>query len=393
MLPMHATTGTADTQALGGIHFLWLELTNRCNLACTHCYAESGPHPARADVLTTADFRRLLDEGAEIGCRAVQFIGGEPTLHRGLPELIAHARAGGYEHVEVYTNGTHLPPALLDCFVRHSVSVAVSVYGDDPDTHDRVTTRRGSHRRTIANLRKLVDAGLEVRAGVIAMETNRDRIDDTMAFVRGIGVPHVSLDQARGIGRGTDVTAGEAGLQALCGACWQGSLCVAPDGGASPCVMSKAWPVGSVLRESLAELARSAPLQDTRRLIRDRVWAPRDAARRATIHESDEPCLPCPPCAPQCEPLCPPCMPLCSPTCIPPCTPKTGVSFERSAAHARSNGSCTPDGCLPQQGPCPPRDDPCAVCVPAGPCPPTQPRPDPCSPPIPTCAPTVCSPV
>src|SRR5580658_702755 len=101
MLQPARTTDVANENAalLEGLSFLWLELTNKCNLSCAHCYAESGPRPSRKDVLTTNDYRRLLDEAAAIGCRAVQFIGGEPTLHRGLPELIAHARVLGYENV------------------------------------------------------------------------------------------------------------------------------------------------------------------------------------------------------------------------------------------------------------------------------------------------------
>ena len=45
MLPAAAAKLTADEnlRALDGLRFLWLELTNRCNLTRAHCYAESGP--------------------------------------------------------------------------------------------------------------------------------------------------------------------------------------------------------------------------------------------------------------------------------------------------------------------------------------------------------------
>lgn len=306
-----------------GLRFIWLELTNRCNLACVHCYADSGPHPERADVLETGDYLRLLGEAADLGCRAVQFIGGEPTLHPGLPDLIAHARSCGYDFVEVYTNGIRLPPGLLDDFVRHRVSVAVSVYADDPEVHDAVTARAGSHRRTVANLRAMVHAGLQLRVGVIAMDANRDRLDRTVAFVRSLGVGNVGVDQARGVGRGGDVACGEVGLQALCGACWQGNLCVAPDGMASACIMSKAWPVGSTTSASLSDIVASADLRRTRTQIRDEVWAPRQG-RDGRIAGRD-------PCAPDdCMPslICKPSDPDCS-----PCTPKIGC-YPRKAVEA-----------------------------------------------------------
>ncbi len=254
---------------------------------------------------------RLLAEAAELGCRAVQFIGGEPTLHPALPRLIARSRELGYEHVEVYTNATHLPPALLDCFVTHEVSVAVSVYGDEAALHDAVTTRPGSHRRTVANLKRLVRAGLAVRGGVIAMDSNRHRIDQTARFLTDLGLAHVAVDEARGVGRGADVSAGESGLQALCGACWQGRLCGAPDGGVSPCIMSKGCTVGSAIVSSLADIVAGDALRRARALIQAEVWAPRQA-------DSLDPPTPCPP--KPCDPdgsmptlVCPPSDPGCVP--------------------------------------------------------------------------------
>jgi MoaA/NifB/PqqE/SkfB family radical SAM enzyme len=306
---MHINNPSLNADPVVGLRFLWLELTNQCNLTCVHCYAESGPAPQRPDLLDTADFNRLLREAADIGCRAVQFIGGEPTLHRGLPGLIASARSLGYEHIEVYTNGTHLPPNLLACFKEHQVAVAVSVYADEPETHDAVTAKPGSHRRTIANLRRMAAAGLQLRAGIIAMAANQHRIDETIAFIKELGVENVRLDHVRHVGRGGGVADGEAGLQALCGACWQGSLCVAPDGTASPCIMSKAWPAGSVTASTLSEIITSPELLGARSLIRDRVWAPRQA-NAGNLSE----CSPDnkPPCAP--ELMCNPCLPLCTPT-------------------------------------------------------------------------------
>jgi len=181
-----------------------------------------------------------------------------------------------------------------------------------------VTRRRGSHARTIANVKKLVDAGLDVRVGVIAMDANAGRIEPTLAFIRDLGVQRVAVDQARGIGRGADVTRGEAGLQALCGSCWKGKLCIAPDGVVSTCIMSKAWPVGTVLDSGLADLVESASLRDVRQMIRDRVWEPRHAADRndPTMCEPS-PCNPdgCPPDL-ICHPSDPPCQPD-NPYCVP----------------------------------------------------------------------------
>jgi len=335
---------------------LWLELTNKCNLNCSHCYAESGPHPSRKDVLVTADYLRLLDEAAGIGCRAVQFIGGEPTLHRGLPELIGHARDVGYEEIEVYTNGTVLTEKLLACFVEHKTSIAVSVYADDAETHDAVTTRVGSHARTISNLRRMVSAGLKIRVGVIAMDANKHRITETVKFLRELGIEKVGVDHARSVGRGERVSHDNAGLQALCGHCWRGSLCVAPDGTASPCVMSKAWSVGSVAETGLADLLLGPQLLEARELIRTEVWLPRQNEIRLQALSTES----CVPCAGTCPPetVCTPeeCTP--TPKCGPKvCTPEGGDVEPKDHPDCYPRNPCGPGGgCDPCHPTCGPSD-------------------------------------
>src|SRR5436305_1338940 len=99
--------------------FLWLEITPKCNLSCVHCYADSGPDEPLTQNMAPRDWIRVLDEAAQLSCRAVQFIGGEPTLHPDLPQLIGHARTLGFKVIEVYTNGTRLTESLKKTFVHN----------------------------------------------------------------------------------------------------------------------------------------------------------------------------------------------------------------------------------------------------------------------------------
>ena len=75
---------------LAPVSFLELEITGRCQLACTHCYAESGPGGSHGS-MTVADWERVITEARDLGVEAVQFIGGEPTLYPGLGRLIRYA--------------------------------------------------------------------------------------------------------------------------------------------------------------------------------------------------------------------------------------------------------------------------------------------------------------
>ena len=95
------------------LDFLWLELTNRCNLQCVHCYTESHPHSGDRDLLTTHDYDRLMREAYDLGCRKLQFIGGEPQLNRDFHRLLVAAKTIGFEFIEVLSNLTQLDDDTL----------------------------------------------------------------------------------------------------------------------------------------------------------------------------------------------------------------------------------------------------------------------------------------
>lgn len=314
-----------DPAEFAGLDFLWLEITSRCNLECVHCYADSSPNPTQTDILTPEHYFNLLDEAAELGCTKVQFIGGEPTTVKELPDLIRFAKQKKFEFVEVFTNGVALNNDLIDCFVENQVNVATSFYSNQSRIHDAITARNGSFLRTSEALKRLVSRGVDVRVGIIAMQENAGQVENTKRYLQEIGISHIGVDRLRSFGRGVRSEIGRSmSMNELCGSCWQGSLCVFPDGNAAPCIMSRNWPVGSVLKNSLREIVNSARLRGARAEIYNDIWLPITAncsplssvqsldqtGRHHTDGAAD--CWPdqCQPeCAPNCSPSCSPCYP------------------------------------------------------------------------------------
>lgn len=128
------------------LRFVWLGITGRCQLQCAHCYAESGPSGTHGK-LRTADWLRVIDQAVGLGVKAVQFIGGEPTLHPDLVKLVGHVLNRGLQ-VEVFSNLVQVRPALWELFSTPGVSLATSYYSDDPNQHEKITGRQGSHTKT-----------------------------------------------------------------------------------------------------------------------------------------------------------------------------------------------------------------------------------------------------
>ena len=246
-----------------GMRFLWLELTHKCNLACRHCYVSANSEQPLYDHMNMRHWRSVLAEAGFLGCKRVQFIGGEPVLLPELDRLIGTARAHHYELIEVYTNATGITQRRAEYFAENSVRVACSLYSADAATHDRITQKAGSHRQTLRALDRLLENGVPIRVGFVEIAENRGHFEDCKRALGAMGISDVGRDAARSVGRGAgpqpDVS--QDAFAGLCGQCWEGSLCITPSGDAFPCVMARRHRVGNVLEQSLSDVVESGALR------------------------------------------------------------------------------------------------------------------------------------
>jgi MoaA/NifB/PqqE/SkfB family radical SAM enzyme len=305
---------TASVEAGLAFSFLWLEITGRCGLRCSHCYAGSGPSGSHG-VMTADDWRSVIDQAAGLGVSMVQFVGGEPTLHPEFAGLLGYAVGAGLA-AEVYSNLTHVRQSWWELFACPGVSLATSYYSDDPAEHDAITGRPGSHARTLANIGRAVARGIPVRAGIIEVADGQ-RTGQARAELEALGVTRIRTDRVRRLGRaastGPDVSQ-------LCGNCGRGIAAVLPSGEVCPCVMARWLTAGNVRDVPLAEILSGPALAAATASI---------PARPRRAGSSD-------PCAPDCAPA--------SDSDI--CPPPAGL--------ACGPDSCGPDGdsdsCPPQGG-------------------------------------------
>lgn len=82
-----------------------VEVTQRCDLKCGYCFAQSGDGSTDPSVAQlSASFRALVENGNTF----VQLSGGEPTVRNDLPEIVAAARDAGCENIQLNSNGVRL---------------------------------------------------------------------------------------------------------------------------------------------------------------------------------------------------------------------------------------------------------------------------------------------
>jgi radical SAM protein with 4Fe4S-binding SPASM domain len=149
--------------------FMRLHLTQRCNLACVHCYADSSPFVSSDGEMSVERWLRIIDDFADAGGERVLFTGGEALVFRGCDQLLDRAHERGLD-VTLFSNGI-LIDRFLDVIRECVDQVQISIDGPNPETNDPIRGVGSFHRAKKA-VDTLLNAGVRVRISMVVMEQN-----------------------------------------------------------------------------------------------------------------------------------------------------------------------------------------------------------------------------
>jgi len=152
-----------------------LELTNRCNERCQHCYIPSFKDDPKK-VLSLHDWYLVLDKLKKAGTLYIVLMGGEAMLSPFFWDILKYSHSKGF-HTSMITNGMKIKTQETADKLRNFgiKQMSFSLYSLKPHVHDFLTRVKGSHQKTIKAIELCQNAGLEV--GVNALLTNAN-IDD-----------------------------------------------------------------------------------------------------------------------------------------------------------------------------------------------------------------------
>lgn len=182
----------APTYALGGspgadplldpfarrIRYLRVSVTDRCNYRCSYCMPEEMgdllQFQPRAALLTFEEISRIVTVFARLGVRKVRLTGGEPTVRKGIVELVRRiAAVPGIEQVVMTSNGH-----LLDELARPLADAGLRGINISIDTLDEARFARLTSRGDLARVRAGIDAaaaaGLRVKLNAVALRGVND---------------------------------------------------------------------------------------------------------------------------------------------------------------------------------------------------------------------------
>jgi len=136
---------------------LSIELTTRCNMACSHCFARAGR--SESSSLSFELVKKIIAEGYKSGYRHLHLTGGEPLIWKALFEALDYAYGLGFQTVFLNTNGTLLTADISRRLAAYNgISVSVSLEATEA-LHDRL--RAGdSYWNAIQGIENALGAGI-----------------------------------------------------------------------------------------------------------------------------------------------------------------------------------------------------------------------------------------
>lgn len=167
-------------------YYLRLSITDVCNFRCNYCLPDGYQCDHDRDFLSVPEIKQIAKAFAELGTEKIRITGGEPSLRKDLPEIIAAVKqTAGIKKVAITTNGYKLPeqlPSWLDAGID---AINISIDSFDPRQFHSIT----GHNK-LAHILKGIDYGLLDGRATIKINTvllrqyNAKELSDFLAFIK-----------------------------------------------------------------------------------------------------------------------------------------------------------------------------------------------------------------
>lgn len=180
-------------QAAGDRPIPWLvslELTERCNLRCVHCYVNqpAGDDRIRQREMTLPEWQGVLDQVVDVGTLWLLVTGGEPLLRPDFCDWYLYAKRKGL-HIILFTNGTLLTPELADFLAEYPPwETEITLYGATAETYERVTGMPGSYARCRQGIDLLLERGLALNLKTMVLTLNVHELPAMQSLAEQLGV-------------------------------------------------------------------------------------------------------------------------------------------------------------------------------------------------------------
>jgi len=181
-------------------------LTQRCNLFCTHCYISGFSNADISQDLTTAECFSAMDGMAKVNPGIFLILtGGEPLVRKDIFDIAAYGADKGFTCV-LGTNGVLLGKKEARQMRQSGLQGAsISLDSVDSERHDKFRKLEGSWKNAIRGMQFLREEGLDFSIHMSVMSWNRTEIPQMVELAHRLGARVLNFFFLVQTGRGRDV--------------------------------------------------------------------------------------------------------------------------------------------------------------------------------------------
>ena len=159
------------------ISYVRLSLTDRCDMRCRYCMAETMEFLPRSEILSHEEIGALARAFVARGVTRIRLTGGEPLARRGAVDVardIGQLLGNGLQELTLTTNASRLrdhAAGLRDAGIER---INISLDTRDPDKFRHIT-RMGDLARVLDGIEAAKEAGFRIKINMVALKGLNDR--------------------------------------------------------------------------------------------------------------------------------------------------------------------------------------------------------------------------
>lgn len=165
------------------------EITNSCNLHCKHCISDSGKK--RPNELNTNNIIKGVHNLHELGCKEINFTGGEPLFRKDFFDILEFCKHMGIK-TRFITNGSLITQHNVKKIKNHVSIIGISLDGANEKLND-VIRGKGSFKKTIKTLKLLKQHKIRAILHITLNKSNYRNIRELIELGRLFGISQFSI--------------------------------------------------------------------------------------------------------------------------------------------------------------------------------------------------------
>lgn len=144
-----------------------IELTNKCNVRCKHCYGEYSIR--NNELISFENICNVIESLNEIGISILELTGGDPTMYPYISDVIEKALEVGISAIMILTNGIYFSEKLLKTIINNKerIYIQIDLHSLNEQYYDWFTGSKDNLCKVKNNIDLLIGKGVRVRVCAI----------------------------------------------------------------------------------------------------------------------------------------------------------------------------------------------------------------------------------